>query len=133
MSRYIDADKLIEELQSAKNAEWNKNDHSKSISEMIEDFCTELKNAPTADVIPESEVDNKLTEWADIYEDTVRSWDEAYEKLEVKFENAKSEAAKEIFDWIESNCYGGRDEDNGEYVICIYAQDYDKLKEKYTK
>ena len=44
----------------------------------------------------------------------------------------KSETAKEIFDWIESNCYGDRDEDNGEYVICIYAQDYDEFKEKYV-
>ena len=50
MVRYIDADKLIAELQPAKNAEWNKNDHSKSKTEMIEDFCTELENAPTADV-----------------------------------------------------------------------------------
>ena len=50
--RYIDADWLIEQLQPAKNAEWNKNDHSKSLSEMIEDFCTELKNAPSADVVP---------------------------------------------------------------------------------
>lgn len=50
MPRYIDADKLIEELQPAKNLEWNKNDHYKSKSEMIEDFCTELENAHTADV-----------------------------------------------------------------------------------
>lgn len=57
MAKYIDADKLIEELQTAKNAEWNKHDHSKSLSEMIEDFCTELKNAPAADVIPRSWVE----------------------------------------------------------------------------
>lgn len=43
----------------------------------------------------------------------------------------KSEIAKEIFNWIESNCYGDRDEDNGEAVICIYAQDYDEFKNKY--
>ena len=60
--RYIDADFLIEQLQPAKNSVWNKNDHSKSMSEMIEDFCTELKNAPTADVVPKSEVENIFAE-----------------------------------------------------------------------
>ena len=60
--RYIDADFLIEQLQPAKNSVWNKNDHSKSMSEMIEDFCTELKNAPTADVVPKSEVAREIFE-----------------------------------------------------------------------
>ena len=60
--RYIDADFLIEQLQPAKNSVWNKNDHSKSMSEMIEDFCTELKNAPTADVVPKSEVERLQAE-----------------------------------------------------------------------
>ena len=50
MTRYIDADFLIEQLQPAKNDERNKRDYSKSISEMIEDFCTELSNTRTADV-----------------------------------------------------------------------------------
>lgn len=43
----------------------------------------------------------------------------------------RTKIAKEIFAEIESNCYGDRDEDNGEYVICIYAQEYDELKKKY--
>lgn len=60
MARYIDADLLIEQLQPAKNAEWNKNDHTASRSQMIEDFCTELKNAPTADVVPKSEVASEI-------------------------------------------------------------------------
>jgi hypothetical protein len=51
MARYIDADFLIEQLQPAKNAEWNKRDYSKSKSEMIEDFCTELRNTRIADVV----------------------------------------------------------------------------------
>lgn len=62
MARYIDADKLIEELQPAKNAEWNKNDHSASRSEMIENFCTELQNAPTAEVVPKSQYDLAVEE-----------------------------------------------------------------------
>ena len=44
----------------------------------------------------------------------------------------KSKIAREIFDWIENHYYGDRDEDNGEYVICIYAQDYDEFKKKYV-
>lgn len=67
MARYFDADFLIEQLQPAKNSVWNKNDHSKSMSEMIEDFCTELKNAPAADVVPKSEVAMEI--FAEIYED----------------------------------------------------------------
>ena len=50
MARYIDADFLIEQLQDAKNSEWNKRDYSKSMSEMIEDFCIELSNTRQADV-----------------------------------------------------------------------------------
>lgn len=67
--RYIDADELVAALQPAKNAQWNKNDHSASRSEMIADFCTELENWRTADVVPRSwikkifdEIENKISD-----------------------------------------------------------------------
>ena len=48
--RYIDADKFIEELQPAINLDWNKNNHYKSKTEIIEEFYVELENAETADL-----------------------------------------------------------------------------------
>ena len=150
MPRYIDADFLIEQLQPAKNSVWNKNDHSKSMSEMIEDFCTELKNAPNADVVPKSEVDKLKIEiealkianekmyaankeqQAEI-DSFLESVDELQaDKADVTYfkkqliANAKSEVAREIFEEIER--IGGVN--NG---LFLYNFEIAKLKKKYTE
>lgn len=45
--------------------------------------------------------------------------------------NSIADITREIFEQIESNHFGIRDEDSGEYAICIYAQEYDEIKKKY--
>ena len=121
--RYIDADFLIEQLQHAKNSVWNKNDHSKSMSEMIEDFCTELKNAPTADVVPKSEVERLQAEVdqlhalleCGVFANSVEDWQ--------KFLNEKrAEDAREIF------------ADFTKHKVCTNEEDFRvlaELKKKY--
>lgn len=53
-------------------------------------------------VVPKSEYDNVVTLWADNYTDAVDKWERAYEDLEIDFENAKTNGAKEIFEEIEN-------------------------------
>ena len=48
-------------------------------------------------VVSKSEHDEAITTWADNYSDTVDKWERAYEDLEIDFENAKTNGAKEIF------------------------------------
>ena len=111
--RYIDADFLIEQLQPAKNSVWNKNDHSKSMSEMIEDFCTELKNAPTADVVPSAEVEK-------IFADIKKAVKEEALNFCEKFEGAEMPEMREYF----------RTKQNT--AIFLYMK-IDHLEKKYTE
>lgn len=48
-------------------------------------------------VVSKSEHDKAIDLWADNYLDTVDKWERAYEDLEIDFENAKANGAKEIF------------------------------------
>lgn len=48
-------------------------------------------------VVSKSEHDEAITTWADNYSDAVDKWERAYEDLEIDFDNAKTNTAKEIF------------------------------------
>lgn len=48
-------------------------------------------------VVPKSEHDKALAKWADDYAENTEKWERAYEDLEIDFENAKTNGAKEIF------------------------------------
>ena len=56
-----------------------------------------IREVPTADVVPKSEVE----EWQKLYADSQKKWEKAYEELETKLEQAKTEFAREIFEEIE--------------------------------
>ena len=108
MAHYIDADELIEALQPALNAEWNKRDHTASRSDMIKDFCTELENWRTADVEPKSEI--------------AKAHEEGYWL-------GKCEVVKEILSAIDGLLYLHF---NGTYSDSDLYGLFAKLKKKYT-
>ena len=60
----------------------------------------QVKDTPTADVVPKSEVEKEIKNWQELYADTVCKWEKAYEELEIKLENTKAEVTREIFDDI---------------------------------
>ena len=80
-------------------------------------------------VVPKSEHDEAIDLWADNYADAVKKWERAYEDLEIKFENVKSDIAKEIFEEIDKFfCRYANDE---EYSFGEMEYDLDELKERY--
>lgn len=82
-----------------------------------------IENATTADVVPRAELEHTLAE--------VREAKKLYVKDIAK---AKAEVAREIFEEIENKFFGQIDEDSGEGILCIYAQDYyEDIKKKYTE
>lgn len=54
-----------------------------------------------SDVVPKSEVNKELQAWADLYADSQSKWEKAYEELEIKLANAKSDIVRKIFEEIE--------------------------------
>ena len=105
---------------------------------------------PTADVVPKSEVeelkaiikDHQANEerWQELYADTVNKWEKAYEELEIKLENAKTEGAREIFEDIECAMFLA-ERQHRPFNSCNYVDYYDfsleieveRLKKKYTE
>lgn len=79
-----------------------------------------------ADVVPKSEVaelkaiiaDHKANEerWQELYADTVSKWEKAYEELEIKLDNAKTDVAREIFEDIKT-CMKNFEDDDDSYLL----------------
>lgn len=112
MTEYIEREALIDEILSeppdAHYPSW---------------FADIIKKQPTADVVPRAELEHILAE--------VREAKKLYVK---DIARAKAEVAREIFEEIENKFFGQIDEDSGEGILCIYAQDYyEDIKKKYTE
>lgn len=107
--------------------------------------CSQIDELPRADVAPKSEVeelkaiitDHKANEerWQELYADTVDKWEKAYEELEIKLENAKTEVARAIFEEIETalKLYKQYDLESGTYFECYLEADIAERKKKYIK
>jgi hypothetical protein len=132
MSRYIDADALIEALQADFDREGAKADDMAmrgladvSVKYSHGQFCflnaiEQVKITPTADVVPKSEV-----------EATVEKLMSATDKVICE---AKAEVAREIFGEIESMIIRYTFEDGyGEYISTGLKDEFDELKKKYTE
>jgi hypothetical protein len=113
MARYIDADALYKKLYPLDLADKRKYTiNAKAVADAI-------ANIPTADVVPKSEFNKTIAEWAYLHADVLN-----------KLENAKAEVAREIFEEIEKLLYIGV----VEHVSCIDAyvkKGYAELKKKY--
>lgn len=131
MARYIDADKFIERLK-ASPAFHNMGMDGYFLLDVVE---TLLKNFPTADVVPNSEVAKEFTCFVgDPHKvDHCPYFDE--------IEKAKTEVAREIFEEIEkiidkchSECYEYEDGDECDTAITYISYisyDIAELKKKY--
>ena len=81
--------------------------------------CSQIDELPRADVVPKSEVDKTIAEWAHLHADVLN-----------KLENAKVEVSREIFEEIEKTFI-----DSAALPDCARFVDIDKiaeLKKKYT-
>ena len=121
MSRYIDADKLLESLQeeldyypllyTREQNEW--------FDKGLKRALRIVKIFPTADVVPKSEVER---------------WRRNLEAVLEEIPETKREVAREIFEEIEkalnlSKCYG----ESGIYFEHDIEADIAELKKKYTE
>lgn len=129
MSRYTDIDLLIEAVEEtdwyhiSKQGELARGANSKDDIPLYKhsDIKEVLNNAPIADVVPKSEVDKTIAEWAHLHADVVN-----------RLDNAKSEFAREIFEEIEFDIHQlmfERDETRAIAIEGVIAN----LKKKYTE
>lgn len=116
MAEYIEREALIAEIQKNINTYWNEGSGGYYIAEDALNYS--VKTAPTADVVPKSEVE-RLQEEIETLKDN-------NEHLAVLLTEAKQEVAKEIFEEIESIFIDGCD-----YYHTMEIGDYAKLKKKY--
>lgn len=141
MAEYIEREALIETFEEWKeNFEMYPPECSESV--VIGEVVQKIKDFPTADVVPKSEVEKEIKNWQELYADTVSKWEKAYEELEIKLENAKADVAREIFE--ELNKIAKVIQVPAEFIdgcvqivnapyICIKPSDYAELKKKYTE
>ena len=126
MARYIDAELAIEKCNKLiDNADSCPNPYAiegvRVVRNVILSECE--TGVPTADVVPKSEVDKTIAEWAYLHADVLN-----------KLENAKAEVAREIFEEIESLLTLYTYEDNyGDYISTGLADEFAELKKKYTE
>lgn len=117
MARYIDADKVMEEIASMGGhdlCEWS----TLGVKALID-------RQPTADVVPRTDVD--------LYRGQV---DELEDELAITYnrlEDARREMGSEIFKELERTPVFADYDTDGERILCFYAQEYDELKKKYTE
>jgi hypothetical protein len=67
MSRYIDADKLVDLCDELAREPWNQKAAPISWADAFEDFISEIEGQPTADVVPKSEVAREIFEDLEMY------------------------------------------------------------------
>ena len=141
MARYIDADALIEFITKG----LNNPDNTKAFGYDAIVILTEIEYAPTADVVPKSEVDRLQAEVKVLTENSITSKYpccvscsrgliltkslEEYDKLLADIAN---EVAREIFEEIEKVMLDGAI--GGKYPAKVINPDkYAELKKKYTE
>ena len=132
MARYIDADKLCEDLKSMASVQ------PPLKQSTILGVVSSIKNFPTADVVPKSEydwvvsaVDNSTKEFLKLHDDfqkVKREVDRLKYNLKAVLEEipeTKAEVAREIFEEIERMCI----DTFGNFNHKVFAE----LKKKYTE
>lgn len=82
-----------------------------------------MEQTPTADVVPRAEVELYKRQVNELEDELATTYD--------KLENAKADAAREIFGELETVLFGMRDEDSEEPMLCVYLQEFEDLKKKY--
>ena len=86
-----------------------------------------LIQAPTADVVPKSEVE-ELKEWVEAYKNTIASMEKIDEELRAELENIKSEVVRKIFEEIDQAIA----EQYPIYTVKSIIKSLDYVKKKYT-
>lgn len=112
MAEYIERDELLKELCTVSAP-------TPSESWIVEKCIQKVNEQPTADVVPKSEVDKTIAEWAWLHADVLN-----------KLDNAKAEVAREIFAEIEfdiANLDFDREETRAIAIEGVIAN----IKEKY--
>ena len=117
MARYIDIDLLIEAVEDtdwyhiSKQGELVHGANSKDDIPLYKhaDIVAVLNNAPIADVVPKSEVE-ELKEWVEAYKNTIESMEKIDEELRAEIERLQAKIK-----------------------ILTEPEDFDELKKKYTE
>ena len=120
MARYIDAEALTDYMLERYNDLCEKHGDYDHYTTGYGDAIDVIENAPTADVVPKSEVDKTIAEWAYLHADVLN-----------KLENARVEVAREIFEEIEKIVVKVRVEDTKNFVLS--EKQFAELKKKYTE
>lgn len=120
MARYIDADKLIDMCKGIIADDWNKRTSPVSWADAYEGFIEDIDEQPTADVVQKSEV--LLTS-----ADAARKILELHGYYNERYENIKTEVAREIFEEIEKWLAT-----DGTLLI-ITAKKFAEIKNKYME
>ena len=141
MPRYIDADALLERMRLNFCKDCNNCNGIVCRGCAMDDALDALEDAPTADVVPRTEIDKLQEVNADLNE-SLRLACEANKDLQVGLQAMRGAAnsykmhyenlAREIFDLIEDECLAYPMQD-GDVTILVDKRNYDELKKKYTK
>lgn len=129
MARYTDIDLLIEAVEEtdwyhiSKHGELSRGANSKDDIPLYKhsDIIAVLNNAPIADVVPKSEVEDYKHNWQKIHDSYNADCLEHYNK-------GRQDAAREIFEEIENRAYGF-----GACFVEMTRTTFDELKKKYTE
>jgi hypothetical protein len=117
MARYIDVDALKLDIDLSNGA---------TVVDMALSVIRAVKEAPTADVVPKSEVEELKAD--------LEVWKQnrfnIFQMLEL-YKMTRQEAAKEIFEEIESNIYPILGLENDKEYVAILSTTFAELKKKY--
>jgi hypothetical protein len=127
MARYIDADKVMEKISHITvtvmgGRSDGKTIFVKALNSYREEVLKRIEDAPTADVVPKSEVEELKAIIAD--------HKASEERLEELYSNAKSEVAREIFEEIDRIIFGTIIPND---CAIISIANLAELKNKYTE
>jgi hypothetical protein len=107
MARYIDADALLEALKSRRLIFEESTSVEEAIAEQVSVFEEVIEEAPTADVVPKSEVDNWYHLYHSIKEELKqekmyhRETENLCDRYCIESQQAKKQVAREIYVEIE--------------------------------
>lgn len=119
MSRYIDADRIVFWVRHvSSNGKLSDTDVRKVA------FSDEIARIPTADVVPKSEVE-RLHEIINGFEEQSAKELQDFLRLSEKYEKAKAEVAREIFEEIDHLCI--------DLFGNFHHKRFAELKKKYTE
>jgi hypothetical protein len=148
MARYIDADKLLEQVNSLEQLARKRVYDTPTNSPAYERYATQyherekmlaiLKAQPTADVAPNSEVEQWYHEYHTIKDELKqektyhRETEKLADKYCVELQTAKSEVAREIFAEIEENIFENLNRNYADRYFNLIVK-IAELKKKYTE